>query len=212
MHDRSPLRTTGHDGLTDRMTLAEIKALDAGAVFSDAFKGTPVPTVAEFIDLIKNTNVLVNWELKDYPADVGEDFAFRTADKLIDLIEENGLAHRSMVNSFSDRVLEHIYETHGHKFPIHGQGIFHCQKTKDTAAVPQEELYDWCCLYPEEPGKKPLDFPRNFAHCREKGILPCVCVPDVREDYEAYIALGCRMFTSNDIYAADAILRELQVR
>ena len=33
MHDRNTVRTTGHDGLTDQMTLAEIKALDAAVFF-----------------------------------------------------------------------------------------------------------------------------------------------------------------------------------
>ena len=212
MHDRNTKRTTGHDGLIDQMTFAEIKALDAGSWFSSDYKNIPVPSVKEFIERIKNTQILINWELKDYPSVVGDDFAFGAADKLIALIEENGLSARSIVNSFSDRVLEHIWKKHGHKFPIHGQGILHCQKTNDKATVRQTELYDWCCLYPDEPGKKPLDYPDNFNHCLFNSILPCVCVPDVREDYEKYIALGCRMFTSNDIYEADKILRESGLR
>ena len=85
MHDRNTARTTGHDGLTDQMTLAEIKALDAGGWFSEAFKNTSVPTVKEFIERIKNTQILINWELKDYPSVVGDDFAFGAADKLIAL-------------------------------------------------------------------------------------------------------------------------------
>ena len=212
MHDRNTVRTTGYDGLTDKMTFAEIKALDAGSWFSSDYKNTPVPSAQEFIALIKDTQICVNWELKDYPTEVGDAFAFRAADKLIALIEESGLVGRSMVNSFSDRVLEHIWKTQGHKFPIHGQGILQCQRTKDTAEVPQTELYDWCCLYPDKPGKKPLNYPDNFNHCLFNSILPCVCVPDVREDYEKYIALGCRMFTTNDIYEADKILRESGLR
>ena len=53
MHDRNTVRTTGHDGLTDQMTLAEIKALDAGGRFSSDYKNTPVPSVKEFIALIR---------------------------------------------------------------------------------------------------------------------------------------------------------------
>lgn len=212
MHDRNTVRTTGHDGFTNEMTLAEIKTLDAGKLFSEDYANTEVPTVREFINLIKDTDMLVNWELKDYPTELGDDFAFSVADKLIALIEESGLTERSMLNSFSDRVLEHIYQTHGHTFPIHGQGIWHCQRTKDQASVPQEELYTWCCLYPNEKGKRPMDFPENFAYCQSKGILPCVCVPDELSTYAEYIRLGCRMFTSNDICRADEILRTLGVR
>ena len=209
IHDRNTKRTTGYDGLVDQMTLKEIKTLDAGGWFSEEFKNETIPTVKEFIDLIKDTSILINWEFKDYPSEVGDDFAFSAADKLIALIEENGLTKRSMVNSFSDRVLEHIYKKYGHKFKIHGQGIFNCQRTKDKAEVLQRELYDWCCLYPDEWGKKPLDFPHNFAYCEKYEILPCICVQDILEDYDKYIQLGCRMFTSNDIYEADKILKAL---
>ena len=105
MHDRNAVRTTGYDGFTNEMTLAEIKTLDAGELFSEGYANTEVPTVREFINLIKDTNMLVNWELKDYPTELGDELAFTAADKLIDLIEASGLTERSMVNSFSDRVL-----------------------------------------------------------------------------------------------------------
>jgi glycerophosphoryl diester phosphodiesterase len=212
MHDRNLKRTAGYDGLTYEMTLEEIRALDAGAWFSPEFSGTRVPTLEEFIALIKDTDVLVNWELKDYPCHVGDEFAFAAADKLIAAIKAHGLEKRSMINSFSDRVLEHVYEKHGKTFPLHGQGIYRCQKTRDTASIKQEQLYDWCCLYANTAGQAPSDFPENFEHCKKHGIIPCVCVPDELDVYQRYVALGCRMFTSNDIYKAAEILRALQLR
>ena len=212
MHDRNLKRTAGYDGLTYEMTLEQIRTLDAGAWFSAEFAGTRVPTLLEFVELIKDTGVLVNWELKDYPCHVGDDFAFAAADKLIAIIREHGLEGRSMINSFSDRVLEHVYNQYGKAFPLHGQGIFNCQKTRDAAAIPQEQLYDWCCLYPNTAGYAPMDFPENFAHCIAHGILPCVCVPDELDVYKRYVELGCRMFTSNDIYKANEILKRLGQR
>jgi glycerophosphoryl diester phosphodiesterase len=212
MHDRNLKRTAGLDAFTDETTLEEILALDAGAWFSEELSGTGVPTLEGFIELIKDTDVLVNWELKDYPCNVGDEFAFSAADKLIAAIRANGLEKRSMLNSFSDRVLEHIYKTYGKAFPLHGQGIYHCQRTRDTADVAQEELYDWCCMYPNVTGQTPADAPENFEHCIKHGILPCVCVPDELDAYKRYVALGCRMFTSNDIQKADEILKELHLR
>ena len=212
IHDRSFLRTVGCDGFTNLTTRKEIRDLDAGAWFSSDFVNTRIPDIEEFIELIKNSDMLVNWELKDYPHEVGDSFAFEAADKLVQTIKKHGLQERSMLNSFSDRVLEYIVGQYGSAFPIHGQGIYHCQRTKDHASVKQEELYDWCCLYPNEKGYKPLDFSENFEYCKEHGILPCVCVPDNIDTYRAYIELGCRMFTTNDIYEADRILRELGVR
>jgi glycerophosphoryl diester phosphodiesterase len=212
IHDRSLERTAGYEGFTNEVSLKEVKALDAGAWFGEEFSGTKIPTLEEFIALIKDTEVLINWELKDYPFEVGDEFAFSAADKLISAIEAHGLAKRSMINSFSDRVLAYVYKKYGKAFPIHGQGIYHCQRTKDLADVRQEELYDWCCLYPNEKGRTPLEFPENFAYCREHDIIPCVCVPDDIDTYQKYVSLGCRMFTSNDILKADEILRDLNLR
>ena len=214
MHDRSAKRTAGVGGFIDQMTLAEVKALDVGTSFSPEFTGTRVPTVAEFIDLIRDTDMMVNWELKDYPDVVGDAHAFAAVDQLVEQIENAGMGERSMLNSFSDRVLEYIVKKYGHRYPIHGQGIYHCQRTMDHAEIAQEELYDWCCMYAnaKEGGFSCLNDPENFAYCIEHGIKLGVCLPDTDENYARAISLGCRMFTSNDIYAADAVLRRLGER
>ena len=212
IHDRSLKRTTGVDAFTDKTTLREIQKLDAGSWFSADFKNTRIPTVEEFIALIKESDMLINWELKDYPCEVGDAFAFEVADKLILTIKKHGLEKRSMINSFSDRVLEYVFKKYGAEFKIHGQGIYHCKRTNDNATLNEEEIYDWCCLYPNEKGYRPLDYPENFNYCLEHKILPCVCVADEYDTYKKYVELGCRMFTSNDIYAADKILKELKLR
>ncbi len=214
MHDRNTRRTTGVDAFITDMTLAEIRTLDAGSLFSSAFAGERVPTVRELMELIQDTDMMVNWELKDYPGEVGEEHAFTCADQLIALIEEYGLGYRSMLNSFSDRVLEHICLTHGHRYPLHGQGIHHCPRTVDHAAMLEEKLYDWCCMYANDRtgGFNCLSSLENFAYCIDRGIKPCVCIPDNEENYRIAIQNGCRMFTSNDIYAGDAVLRSLGER
>ena len=63
MHDRSVLRTTGVDKNIDEMPLSEIKKLDAGCTFNRSIKAE-IPTVSEFLKLIKDTGMMVNWELR----------------------------------------------------------------------------------------------------------------------------------------------------
>ena len=212
IHDRSALRTAGVDRFVTDMTLAEVRQLDVGGWMAPEFVDTGVLTVREFMEWIRPTHLLINWELKDYPGEVGEEIAFSSADKLLDLIDEYGLADRSMVNSFSNQVLEHIVGKVGHKVPVHGQGIHKVRRTKDEVKTPEEDLFDWCCMYPNELGHNPVEYPENFAHCVENGILPCVCIPDLMETYEKAISYGCKMFTSNDIYAATEVLNALGVR
>ncbi len=47
IHDPTVNRTTGGSGSVSNLTLAQIKTLDAGAKFSPAFAGEPIPTLAE---------------------------------------------------------------------------------------------------------------------------------------------------------------------
>ncbi len=212
IHDRSTLRTSGIDKNIDEMTLAELKQIDVGSVFSSDFCATEIPTVKEFIAFIKEEKTLINWELKVYPTDYGDEVAFSVADKLIKLIEENGLTERSMINSFSSRLLEYIYKKHGNKFSLHGQGIYNCRRSKDDPELCECEIFDWCCLYPEEKGRLAIDYKENFDYCTENGILPCICIPDNYDDYKKAIEYGCKMFTSNDIYECEKILKRLGVR
>ncbi|MBO7176054.1 MAG: hypothetical protein J6W14_01650, partial [Clostridia bacterium] len=90
----------------------------------------------------------------------------------------------------------------------------HCPKTCDKAEIAEEELFDWCCMYSNDPkgGFNCLAYRENFDYCIEKGIKPCVCIPDTEENYRQAIEYGCRMFTSNDIYAADEVMKTLGVR
>lgn len=52
MHDKTVDRTTDGQGRVADLTLAELRALDAGAWFGAAYAGTPVPTADEVLDLL----------------------------------------------------------------------------------------------------------------------------------------------------------------
>ena len=98
------------------------------------------------------------------------------------------------------------------KFPIHGQGIYKCKRSCDLSEIGETELFDWCCLYPNEVGRNPIEFKENFDYCAKNDIIPCVCIPDNIENYKTAIDYGCKMFTSNNIAEAARILSELKVR
>ncbi|MBE6688386.1 MAG: hypothetical protein E7588_03790 [Ruminococcaceae bacterium] len=211
MHDRSALRTTGIDKNVDEMSLLEIRSLDAGCTFKNPVIAK-IPTVREFLEYIKNANIMVNWEFKVYPTDFDTDTAFEVVDKLVKLIDEYDMVDRSMMNSFSAKVLEYIYKKYRNKFPIHGQGIYKCKRSCDLSEIDETELFDWCCLYPNEVGRNPIEFKENFDYCVKNDIIPCICIPDNIENYKTAIDYGCKMFTSNNIAEAARILSELKVR
>ncbi|MGL4256353.1 MAG: glycerophosphodiester phosphodiesterase [Microbacterium sp.] len=64
MHDRRVDRTTDGAGPIGELTLAEVRALDAGSWFDPAYAGTQVPTLAEFLDLLADLGGRAIVELK----------------------------------------------------------------------------------------------------------------------------------------------------
>ncbi|WP_169581471.1 MULTISPECIES: glycerophosphodiester phosphodiesterase family protein [Microbacterium] len=64
MHDPKVDRTTNGSGRLAELTLAQVRTLDAGSWFDASFAGTQVPTLAEFLDLLADTDGRAIIELK----------------------------------------------------------------------------------------------------------------------------------------------------
>lgn len=94
IHDPGVARTTDGQGLVSKLSLEEIKDLDAGTWFSSDFKGERIPTLEEVFDVV-GRKVLMNIELTNYttPSD-------SLVEKVIDLIKRKGLEDRIYFSSF----------------------------------------------------------------------------------------------------------------
>lgn len=64
LHDDTVDRTTDGTGPVSHMTLAEVKALDAGSYLSPAFAGERIPTYAETLDAVDGTGVMLLLDIK----------------------------------------------------------------------------------------------------------------------------------------------------
>ena len=209
IHDRDVARTTNGHGNVDEMTLEELRALDAGAWKDPAFAGTRIPTVEEFLDYVQDKNTVINWELKEYPKELGEEWAYGTIDRLVELIDRYGMAERSMINSFSELDLEYVANKWPGKFAIHG--YLHYNRPKDRTERELASFCHWVAIW-NKTADHPAGFEKDYDEARAHDILACILVQDVEEQYAAALALGCRMFTSDDPKKALEILRGLGVR
>ena len=102
MHDRTVNRTTTGRGPVEEMTLQEIRGLDAGAWFADAFRGERVPTLREVVAWARGKLVLLV-ELKNYP--------FRDVplvERTVELIDETASADHVVPAGFDHVVLRDI--------------------------------------------------------------------------------------------------------
>ena len=94
IHDQTVDRTTGSQGVVREMTLAQLKALDAGSFFDSAFAGEPIPTLAEVFDLV-SSRALINVEITNYAS-----MQDGLPDKIADLVINHRLQDNILFSSF----------------------------------------------------------------------------------------------------------------
>lgn len=105
-HDSNLTRTGGVDAELSLLTLEELKQLDAGAWFSEEYSGTPIPTLSEVLELIKESNIRIYLELKD----IGEDAQFPL--EVYQLTQEYQMEDRCIFASFQYNYLRIIKEAY----------------------------------------------------------------------------------------------------
>ena len=207
IHDRDVVRTTNGSGNIDEMTLEQVRALDAGGWKDPAFAGERIPTVVEFLEYVSKTDMIVNWELKEYPLELGER-AYTCVDKLVELIDRYGMAERSLMNSFSQKILEYVADKWPGKFLIHGYIGY---TKKDVSEKPLESFLDWAAIWYKD-ADHTAGFQKDYDFAAERGILTCILVKDTAEEYKKAIDMGCRMFTSDDPTTGVQVLKDLGYR
>lgn len=136
IHDATVDRTTNGTGLVCEMTLAEIKALDAG-------NGTKIPTLTEFMELVKNhPTITLDIELKEYPTEGREAISFDVCDRTLKMIDEYGFADRCVINTFHGKLHEYIQDTYGNKYKQHV--YYPPKRVKEHTVDPYSYAYCTC--------------------------------------------------------------------
>ena len=102
IHDHRLERTTTGRGLVREHTLAQIRALDAGAHFDAHFAGERVPTLAEVLDWARDRCAL-DVEIKGGPAPYPGIEA-----RVVDLIRRHGMTDRVLVISFDHPTVRRV--------------------------------------------------------------------------------------------------------
>lgn len=204
MHDDCVDRTTNGTGKIRELELSEIKKLDATVNSKIPVEPEAPPTLQEFLSLAKEyPHVLLCMEFKDYPED-GEEFAYKSADKICEVFLEYGMADRTWINSFSGKILEYVYKKHGNRFYYHG---FYPWFILGEMTMDPERFIDVACMQHRvllEDGtiQKCTDnmCPKEwFDHLLEKGIMPLMA-PSLKEYplYDLAFSYGSRIVNSDE--------------
>ena len=85
-------------------TLGELKKFDFGSYFGNDFANTPLPTLDEFLDLVKDTDAeIINIELKSQ-----KDRSTEIVRRTLDAVKEKGVLDRVIISSFDPRILKAV--------------------------------------------------------------------------------------------------------
>ncbi len=103
IHDESVERTTDGKGLVGEQSLADLIKLDAGSWAHPDYAEQRIPILAEVLELLRPSGLVVNIELKtnrfSYPGLAGN---------VIRLLEDMGLGDRVILSSFNHRTLKEV--------------------------------------------------------------------------------------------------------
>ena len=95
IHDPTIERTTNGTGAVKDLTVSELKHFDAGSWFNEAFSGETIPLLEEVLVWMKETQLVLNIELKIYHPDTGIEQA------ILDIIHRHQLKDRIVLSSFN---------------------------------------------------------------------------------------------------------------
>lgn len=96
IHDESIDRTTDGKGLVVSFTCEELKKYDASYTYRGQMGFNSIPTLREYFELVKDTNIITNIELK-----TGVNEYHGIEQKVWDLIKEYNLTDRIIISSFN---------------------------------------------------------------------------------------------------------------
>jgi glycerophosphoryl diester phosphodiesterase len=100
LHDFTVDHTTNSSGYVRDMTLAQLKALDAGAWFAEKFIGTRIPTLDEVFESVGN-KLLINVEIKSETAETDG-----VEQAVADCIKRYNVSPHVLISSFNPLALQ----------------------------------------------------------------------------------------------------------
>ncbi|MCR5310554.1 MAG: glycerophosphodiester phosphodiesterase [Lachnospiraceae bacterium] len=195
IHDETVDRTTDGTGFVADKTLEELKKLDASFKFKGQYGINPVPTLREYFDLIKDTGIITNIELKTgintYPG---------IEKKTLEIIDEYGLRDRIIISSFNHYSVMRMKEL----APDMEYGFLTESWIIDFA----EYTKKLGCEYVHPIFKAVTD---DFAsECKKAGIGINTWTVNEEKDIRRMISLGVHAVIGNFPDRAGRILREIK--
>lgn len=202
IHDATVDRTTNGSGMVCELTLAELKALDAG-------NGTKIPTLIEFMEQVKShPTITLDIELKEYPTEGRETLAYSVCDRILKIIDDYGFTERTVINTWDGKLHEYIHKTYGKKYKQH---LYYPQRhlEKHTGPCTKDPyVYGYCtCVFGILNGEISIDDAKKLQ--KETGIrLWAGTYAKDEETIAVAIEMGAELITCDNPDEVLEILRK----
>lgn len=197
IHDATVDRTTNGTGKVCDYTLAELRTLDAGSHKGEEFRGVQIPTLREFLELVKDhPTITLDIELKEYPVAGWEETAYDVCDRTLAMIEEYGFGDRIVLNTFNGMLHNYIADKYGAKYRRHVYyPISYHGKTEKN---PYEGAY-CCCMFRSFWSEVNMAEKTEFDRMAALGVQPWAgaCVKD-EKTVDMAIERGATLITCNN--------------
>lgn len=176
IHDATVDRTTNGTGRVCDFTLEELQKLDAG-------NGEHVPTLREFMELVKDEpRLTIDYELKEYPVDGWEEVSYDVCDRVIAMAEEYGFGDRCVINSFSGKLNEYVLKKYEGRYRQH---VFYPPERLGECTIDPYSYAYCCCMF-----SKPMSTPEEYAAIAARGVQPWAGA-SVKDDETVDMAIRC---------------------
>ena len=198
IHDNAIDRTSDHSGMTRDYTLAELKEFDFGCRFSEAYKGTKIPTLREVLELVvsRSDTLLLNVEIKD--------MTHETVDQTIAMLKEYRMDERTVIASFDAEIIRYTQSMYPAMRTQGFPGRFMDNFTEET----YDRMYgmgipvSWSKCTEEQ-------IAADVAFAKSRGILPWLFIADSAATVELCVKHGCANITGNNPEVALNTLRKM---
>jgi glycerophosphoryl diester phosphodiesterase len=183
MHDATVDRTTDGTGSIGELTLAQIKALDAGSWKGAEFAGEPVPTLAEVAELVGEAARL-NVEIKAGP-DV-----MRVVGQVIDILREGTCLLCAMVSSFE------VEAVRAARALTDEPAVALITGRAEDLQIARDEGFGWINVNHAQVT------PQFVKQAHGKGIDVCIWTMDDLSRWEEFKEMGVNVFCTNMAHLA----------
>lgn len=102
-HDATLDRITGVSGKVRETNLSQLQTLDAGKWFSDEFSGQKIPTLEEGLNILKNIDKFLYFDVKPHCEWSDSEVA-----NFVKTLQDAGILEKCVITSFNDEFLEQV--------------------------------------------------------------------------------------------------------